>query len=158
MAFPDVLAAMVAWAKADPALAALHGGRVASRLPDPDTREYPFLRVFDVAASPPADAEYAVAQTLLQWDAFAGRVFDDRTAPDFAVASDLAGVLADRLRQFQGVASEPGWDPDARRIEWTPGSVVIIRGVNRAFGPGRQPDPEGLARYRVDTIVQAVAG
>lgn len=155
MAWPDVLAAMVAWATAEPSLAAIHGGRVASRLPRVEDREYPFLRVFDVAATSP-NAEWSVAQPLLQWDAFAGRHFDDRTAPDYEAASDLAGTLADVLRQFDGHSTE--FPTATRRIEWAPGKVVIVEGVNLAFGPGRQEDPEGLGRYRVDTFVRAKSG
>lgn len=146
---------MIYWAKTDPVLQAGFDGRVSSRLPAPDERTYPWLRCFDIPAAGP-NKEYAVAQPLLQWDIFGARKFDDRTVPDFDTASDLAGVLADRLRMFDGATTE--FDPSARRIEWAAGRVVIISGVSIAFGPGRQTDIENLARYRIDTIVRAKAG
>jgi hypothetical protein len=155
MAFPDVLAAMIFWAKADPALAAIHGGRVSSRLPDgafDAEGAAPYLRVFDVANAPP-NVEFRYTTPLLQWDSFAGRIFDDRTAPDFEGAVELARTLADRLRGFNGHSPEfPGF---ARSIEWAPGETTFIRGVRIAFGPARQPDPEGLGRSRLDTIISA---
>jgi hypothetical protein len=155
MAFPDVLAAMIHWAKADPVLAAIHGGRVSSTLPEPEDREYPYLRVFDIPATG-TDTEYASASVLLQWDAFAMKGFDDRSAPDWATAADLARALSDRIRMFDGY--NPEFAGTTRRIEWAPGEVVIVQGVRRFSGPGRQPDPEGLGRHRVDTIVTAKAG
>jgi len=152
---PDVLAAMIFWAKADPELAAIYGGRVASRLPA--NAEFPFLRVFDFSGQPPIGEEAPISIPVLQWDSFAGKVFDDSTAPDYALASRGARTLANRLRGFDGhnPTEFPGFE---RRIEWAPGEIVLIRGVAITAGPVRQPDPEGLARYRVDSAVQAVAG
>ncbi len=157
MALPDVLAAMIHWARSDPVLAAIHGGRVSSRLPAPDERTYPYLRVFDVAGGVPV-TEYPVTQPLLQWDAFGARFHDDRTTPDFEAASDLARSLADRLRGFDGHTTEAQFAGFTRRIEWSPGEVVIVQGAQVSFGPVRQADPEGLGRYRVDSVVRAIAG
>lgn len=155
MPLPDVVAAMRRWALDDPDVSAIFGTAVATTLPDPDRRPLPFLRLFDASTNPTLD-ESPRELVLVQWDVYAGKVHDDRTAPDWATASNAARTLADRLRGFDGISPEfPGF---SRRVTIAPGEDVVVGGAQVVFGPVRQPDPEGLARYRVDSLVTAKNG
>lgn len=155
MALPDVVAAVRKWAIGDAEISAIFADRVATSLPDPERRVYPFLRMVDLGTLPSTD-EAPRIRVSIQFDSFAGKTHDDRSSPDWPTASLGARTIADRIRAFDGVSPEfPGF---SRRITVEPGEDVIIQGAEVGFGPVRQPDPEGLGRYRVDVIFTAKNG
>lgn len=157
MPLPDVVAAVRIWAKNDPEISAIFGDAVATTLPAPERRSTPFrfLRLNDVGTLTTNDESPRVA-VLLQFDSFAAKIHDDHSTKEWDVASLGARTVADRIRIFDGISSEfPG---ETRRITIEPGEDVIIQGAGLSFGPARQTDIEGLARYRVDVLFTAKNG
>lgn len=132
---PDAEAVMVAWAKADVGLLALHAGRVASRLPRENTElQFPFLRVVRIAGGRSA-TEAPLDTALLQWDAYAGRT---ENQPDFAKASRIARTLVASAAQVRGLVV----------------GDAFVYGFSRFVGPRRVDEPEtGWARFQLDCHV-----
>jgi hypothetical protein len=150
---PDAELVAVNWARTNPAIAAIVGGRVATRLPETSRLTFPFLRVFRVATGTAERSEAPTDVALLQWDAFADGSLEG--GQDYGTASLLARTVAAELTVFDGYQG----DPVDRRVTLGDGSEAIIDGSQVSSGPDRQTEPTtGWARYRLDTLVQIRPG
>jgi len=129
---PDAEVLAVQWAKANTALNAILGGRVATRLPKEPT--FPFLTVFRVTGGPDR-SEAPLDIPFLQWDAYAGKAGD--ASPDYATASLVARTLVEEMRLIVSPISIS--------------THGIIMGFGRPTGPRRMTEPlTGWARYMVE--------
>jgi len=100
--YPDVMAGVRAWARADADLAALVAGRVFFRIPDRPV--YPLIRLYRAGGGPmPGEAPLVTA-----------RVAFDCWAADYATASRLARTVESSADQLvPGVAAAGVWFYDA---------------------------------------------
>lgn len=128
--FPQVEPLLIEWAKANTNLAAIHGGRVASRLPN--NPPLPFLTVFRVTGSP--EVGLPIDQAFVQWDAYAGTA---GATPDYGVADVLALTLINELRAAENLSTSFGW---------LYGATVLDYGRVEA-------DDLRWARYRIGALV-----
>lgn len=148
LVLPDAEQVAKAWAKTVPDLVALVDGRVSSRLPSdlgqPGGSEFPWLRVFRVPGTAP-DTTGAFDYALMQWDAFAEGPGDDRGAPNYKSASQVARTLEAHLQELGNDLA-----PVTLTVD---GEAVTIRGAEVVVGNHRLPEPQtGWARIRVDAL------
>lgn len=132
MPMPDAEVVAVQWARNNPALTAIVGTRISTRVPKNPT--FPLITVFRVSGAPdPGEAPLDQAQ--LQWDCY-GQANGD-ASPDYASASLVARTLIEQIEKASG----------------STGNGTIL-GVDVTSGPRRQDEPTtGWARYIVETLV-----
>lgn len=158
---PDIELVAVTWARADPHIAAIVEGRVATKLPSADRLTFPFLRVFRVATATPVNEETPRDIALLQWDAFGEGSLDGKQ--DFRSSSQLARTLKAKLETLNGYTDV---SPATRRVVLPESAIAegdtteaIIDGVQVSSGPDRRPEPStGYARFQVDALMSIRAG
>lgn len=139
-AIPDAGLAAIAWAKSNSRLSAIHGGRVASRLPKDSL--FPFLTAY-LIPGPVADSYAPVHHAVIQWGCWGARIRKGDTRPDYEAAYQLAAVLRACLLDIGG-------EPVAATGVLGAGALADAS-ITRE--PARMPDPSGCARYDLDALI-----
>jgi hypothetical protein len=131
---PDAELVAEAWAKQNAAIAEVVSDHVATSLPK--TLPPDFLRVVQVDVRGLVAETQDVALAFLQWDAYAYK--GHKINPDWGKASLIARTLIKSMELERGVQI-PGL-----------GYVVDFASI---FGPRKQPEATGWARFRVDAVM-----
>lgn len=119
---PSAAKAFVEWAEAHAALAALHGGRVGTRL----AAALPAVRVQRVGGIAP---DPWLDEPLLQvecWAASEGAA-DDLARTFVAALPDFRGTLAGGRVHTAQVESGPYWSPDDPKLSTSARYILTIR-------------------------------
>ena len=140
---PNAERAAVEWARAEPRLSALlEAGDLSTRQPIQPKR-YPYLTVYEVPGSGPDSSQVPISWSLMRWDARSLRQRRGETIPDYNGALLVATTLVAALMD---ISAEPIRDEAGLVIGFIADAVVTD-------GPGRMPEVDGLAAYRVDSIL-----
>jgi hypothetical protein len=138
MALPSPEQTMVQWAKTNTVLNAILSGRVATRLPAEPV--FPFLVVQliggGIGEAPQPDAH--ISESLMQFDAFAGRGSTRGFAPDYTTADNLILKVQEELQKI---------------TETTVGSYGVILGTQLLSSSRIEEGDTGYARYTLDALI-----
>lgn len=138
MALPSPEKVMVQWAKSNSVINALVSGRVATRLPAEPV--FPFLVIQLIGGGigeAPQPAAH-ISESLIQFDAFAGRGNTRGFAPDYATADNLILKVQEEIQAITEIA--------------VTGYGVIIGTQLLSSGRIEEGDT-GYARYTLDALI-----